>query len=98
MRWGLAGGAQTCRRFGDSRHFCRHAARHGLRGLSPVSPVSPTELLMHLGENFGYRCHPVSPQRIGTTLRSLVRLIADANRLPVAAFWMWSLHQAIIGH
>lgn len=29
---------------GDSRHFCRHAAGNGLRGLSPVSPLSPTEL------------------------------------------------------
>jgi hypothetical protein len=43
MLRGLAGGEQACRRFGDSRHFCRHAAHHGLRGLSPVSPLSPRE-------------------------------------------------------
>lgn len=49
------------------------------------------------GVILGYQRRPVSAQRIGTTLWSLVWLIADADRLPVAAFWMCSLHQAIIG-
>ena len=39
----------------------------------------------------------VSAHRIGTTLQFLVSLMAAAERLPVAAFWICSLHQAIIG-
>ena len=41
---------------------------------------------------------PVSPSYlIGTTFRSLGTFIALAERLPVDAFRMYSLHQAIIG-
>jgi len=36
-------------------------------------------------------------QRIETTFLSRFSLIADIERLPVAACWMCSLHQAIIG-
>lgn len=36
-------------------------------------------------------------QRIDTTFLSRFSLIADTDRLPVAACWMCSLHQAIIG-
>ena len=36
---------------GDSRHFCRHAARQVLRGLSPVSPLSPNQPSLHLGSH-----------------------------------------------
>ena len=35
--------------FGDSRHFCRHAADQVLRGLSPVSPNQPS---LHLRSHF----------------------------------------------
>ena len=45
---------------------------------------------------FGYRRRPVSAHRIGTTLQFLVPLMAAIDRLPVAAFWMCSLHQSII--
>lgn len=37
------------------------------------------------------------PYRMGTTFRSLATFIALAERLPVDAFRMYSLHQAIIG-
>ncbi|MNP31623.1 hypothetical protein D3C76_1247510 [compost metagenome] len=41
---------------------------------------------------------PLSPPyRMGTTFRSLATFIALAERLPVDAFRMYSLHQAIIG-
>ena len=36
-------------------------------------------------------------QRIETTFLSRFSWIADTDRLPVAASWMCSLHQAIIG-
>lgn len=38
-----------------------------------------------------------APYRMGTTFRSLATFIALAERLPVDAFRMYSLHQAIIG-
>ena len=50
-----------------------------------------------LGVIFGYLRRSVSAYRIGTTLQFLVSLMAATDRLPIAAFWMCSLHQAIIG-
>jgi hypothetical protein len=61
--------------------------------LSPSAQTIKTELPRGLS--------PVSPlslsYRIGTTFRSLATFIALAERLPVDAFRMYSLHQAIIG-
>ena len=69
----------------------------GLGGCGRGGRCGPNNPHSIWGVIFGYRRRPVSAHRIGTTLWSLVCLIADADRLPVAAFWMCSLHQAIIG-
>jgi hypothetical protein len=47
----------------------------------------------------GAICGPVvtPDQRIDTIFLSRLSLIADTERLPIAAFWMCSLHQTIIG-
>lgn len=47
--------------------------------------------------NIGFVRRWALDQRIDTTFLSLLSLIADIERLPVAASWMCSLHHFIIG-
>lgn len=93
---GLAGKRISELESGDGRQYCRHFLAQLRRGLSPVSPLSPNQPTLHLGSHIGYRWRPVSAHRIGTTVRSC-SLMAVTDRLPVVAFWICSLHQAIIG-
>ncbi len=46
---------------------------------------------------FHHRQRRLSDQRIGTTLPLRSLWIAVTDRFPVAAFWMYSLHQTIAG-
>lgn len=61
--------------------------------LSPAAQTARMEMARGLSP-----VSPLSPPyRMGTTFRSLATFIVLAERLPVDAFRMYSLHQAIIG-